>query len=190
MNYWVAKLAGALLMVSGLQACSLVTDAGAQRVYLELHAPDSFRATGEPFQISEWDPWSIVREQGCLFPGDRVALMVLQKGPSLMVSIPGASFTLVPRPGAEPSLVGAEEVVVTGSGALSDPFVVRFSSLNRWRAFLAQYDGVRSAEKLTSYQAVAQRLDADGSLRADYFAYLDRFNKANGLSVVCPAASP
>ena len=182
-------------------ACAVATDVGGETQYIELRAPTSFRPEGEPFEIREWDPWSITRAKGCLRPGETVRVSALQKGPSLMLTLPGASLTLTTEAG-EPRFLGGEAAVVSGSGAEEDPYIVAWAELNRWRAFVSEWQGYPEAreegashQSYFEFEADADTLNAPQNtdelnallasqpdLKQRYYAYLDRFNGPNNLA--------
>ena len=122
--------------------------------YFLLEAPPSFRADGEPWQIGEWDPWSIVRAEGCIGPGEAVEIRARRAGRTLAVSVPGARAVVPP----DYKLASPDApVTVTGSGTAADPYRVRFATLGRWRSFLHAMTLLEAADALPMDGSVDRR---------------------------------
>lgn len=127
-----------------LAGCVLAEDLGARTRYVELVAPASFRADGEPWKINDFGGWDIVRASGCIRPGETVRVEVLQKA-ALTAAIP-SGFVEISPVGEHPAdhepirLAGARGAVVTGTGSADDPYIVRWSNLERWQAFIDDWE--------------------------------------------------
>ena len=187
MTVFVRSLALMVFALAVLPGCSLVANTGAEIEHIELHAPLSFRASGEPFLVSEWDPWSIVRAQGCLLPGQVLKVQARRKGNSLMVSLPGISL-LLPAAGLPGNDAQVPGVAIMGTGAADDPYVVRFAVLHRWQTFARLHEMEDAVASIVDAEALRAFLDAHPDIASRYFADLDRFNDANRLPPVSACA--
>lgn len=168
------SLAAAVL----LAGCVVMEDVGAERRSVVLVAPESFRALGEPWEITDLGGWSISRAKGCILPGETVEVEVLQKA-SLWAGVPWASV-LIDQMGDEenelPSIVfaGAAQARVTGSGTPGDPYIVRWENLDRWRAFVEDWERYptdrseisRSRQIFMEFEADATRLQGISTVQS------------------------
>ena len=171
--------------------------------HFELHAPSSFRESGEPFEIGEWDPWSISRATGCIRPGEVVTVQARRVGPSLAVRLPKSTvFVPAREPGSMP-VAFHTRVDVSGDGSPESPYVVRFRELARWLAFVDAWEAfprdsstaqrdlfsmeldAESLRRVESSRALSELFQASPALRDSYYRWLDEFNGAARLKGGC-----
>lgn len=164
-----------------LAGCAVMEDVGAERRSVVLVAPESFRALGEPWEITDVGGWSISRAKGCILPGETVEVEVLQKA-SLWAGVPRAGV-LIDQMGNEEDenplgsimvFAGAAQARVTGSGTPGDPYIVRWENLDRWRAFVEDWERYptdrreisRSRQIFMEFEADAARLKGISTVQA------------------------
>lgn len=143
-------------------------DVGAERRSVVLVAPESFRSLGEPWEITDLGGWSISRAKGCIMPGEIVEVEVLQKA-DLWAGVPRAGV-LIDQMGDEenelPFIVfaGAGQARVTGSGTPGDPYTVRWENLDRWRAFVEDWERYpTSRREISRIRQVFMEFEADAA---------------------------
>lgn len=175
-----------ILSSCALVGCALVNDVGANKRTVVLMAPESFRAKGEPWEISDLGGWQISRAKGCLRPDETVQVEVLQKM-TLIAQVPGSSVVIdpfeddaVPIEITDLSEGGASAALVTGSGTPNDPFVVKWRNLHRWQGFVDSWlrypteriEIYRSREEYMEFEADADRLKSIETVESlqDFFS--------------------
>lgn len=161
-----------------LAGCAVMDDVGAERRSVVLVAPESFRALGETWEITDLGGWSISRAKGCILPGETVEVEVLQKA-SLWAGVPRAGVLIDQMGDEEDELAsivfaGAAQARVTGSGTPGDPYIVRWENLDRWRAFVEDWERYptdrreisRSRQIFMEFEADAARLKGISTVQA------------------------
>lgn len=155
-----------LLLIS---SCAIFYVGGKVK-YFELHAPDSFRAEGEPYWIGETNPWLHRVKEGCIKPGEVIQLRVSEKIENSLAVIIYRGDSL-----QNSVLSNGLQNKYTGSGTVNDPYVVSWKPMQRWHRFeqevLNRKTGINNGKALNAY------LLGNAQIKQQYDSWLSADNE-------------